>query len=397
MPRRFQQRAPSARERAPPRARAPAPRTAGSRPRRDPCGPHSPRPQRHAGDAREIARPPRSCAAFLDAHERVRARTGRRVGRRSSTTKSSGTCGSGSREQRRAGRRARSCAGARGTGRGARARRVLARRIAHVLREAVARVARVELAHARVTVHLGDDRGRRDRAVVRVAPDRCVRRRDLGHRVRVDQHVVGRSASADARRVACHEAARSTLMRSTSSSESSATRHGQRLAADLGVEALALARAVSCFESSRPGSCTRAGRTTAAATSGPAIGPTPTSSTPATKAQPVRSSARRSGNRRETRRDSAARARRRSMRAASSCAPRRGRRAASMRSQRASRARRQRDGELRAQLGERAHGRDRARRLAHASSASRAERCARARARGAAARAGARAPRISRW
>jgi hypothetical protein len=62
-----------------------------------------------------------------------------------------------------------------------------------VLREAVARVLRVELQHQGVAVHLGHDRGRGDRAVARVAADEGrLRHRQVGDRAGVDQHVIGR-------------------------------------------------------------------------------------------------------------------------------------------------------------------------------------------------------------
>src|SRR5439155_1340077 len=69
---------------------------------------------------------------------------------------------------------------------------VRARRVAHVAREAVARVAPVERAHERVAVHLGDDRGGGDRAHERVALGiGALRHREVGDLTPVDEHEAG--------------------------------------------------------------------------------------------------------------------------------------------------------------------------------------------------------------
>jgi hypothetical protein len=92
-----------------------------------------------------------------------------------------------------------------------------------------------------------------------------------------------------ARRIASRLAPR-VLRRSTSIDESSAT-HTATAWLRISRSSSSRCAAVSCLESSSPGRRTRAGSTTAAATSGPASGPTPTSSTPAiTRAPPANSS-----------------------------------------------------------------------------------------------------------
>ena len=213
-----------------------------------------------------------------------------------------------------------------------------------------------------------------------------------GNRARVDEHVVGRSREARSPRGASPRGSRrSVFRRSTSLDESSAT---QTATACSGSPRRAprAARRVSCFESSRPGSCTRAGSTTAAATSGPASGPTPTSSTPATtprarREQPPaqREQPRDAPRLAAARRRAGARARGELARAAARVA---------LQEPQPARLERGRDAERepRAQLGERPAGSDR--RRCSRSSLVRlvAVARARARARGAAARAGARAP-----
>src|SRR2546422_10115307 len=69
---------------------------------------------------------------------------------------------------------------------------VRARRVAHVAREAVARVTRVERAHDRVAVHLGDDRGGGDRAHERVTLRiRALWHREIGDLAPVDEYEAG--------------------------------------------------------------------------------------------------------------------------------------------------------------------------------------------------------------
>ena len=69
---------------------------------------------------------------------------------------------------------------------------VRARRVPHVAREAVARVAPVERAHERVAVHLGDDRGSGDRAHERVALGiGALRDREVGDLAPVDEYEAG--------------------------------------------------------------------------------------------------------------------------------------------------------------------------------------------------------------
>ena len=193
-------------------------------------------------------------------------------------------------------------------------------------------MARVELAHERVAVHLRHDRGGGDRAVARVAADeRRLRRRDrAGSCARRRARGRARTASPiTARRIASSLAPQHVqavhLVRRRAPRRTTAT----AWRADLARRAPRAAAAVSCFESSRPGSRTRAGSTTAAATSGPASGPTPTSSTPATRRAPAReepraaarTAARRAASRGAARRGARSSTRRERARAAARVAP----------------------------------------------------------------------------
>ena len=141
-------------------------------------------------------------------------------------------------------------------------------------------------------MHLGDDRGRRDRRRERVAVnDRELGQADAGDANRVDEEDVGRGrerhdgAAASPRRLARRMSSASMSRAATTPTPTASARR-----ADLAVRAARAPPASSFLESSRPGQDAPGGRITAAATTGPASEPRPASSTPAMRENPRRES-----------------------------------------------------------------------------------------------------------
>ena len=162
----------------------------------DVSGPDAGEPRQGARDLLGVAQP------LLDPHEGMRALPRRRVerllvhdevlGAGRDSHQSSVSCETGANERRWIGQAAEATQGA----------QVLARRVAHVAGEAVARVLAVEARHEGVAVHLRDDRCGRDRGVETVAAhDRRLRGLDARNAPRVDEDVIGRGARALRRRL----------------------------------------------------------------------------------------------------------------------------------------------------------------------------------------------------
>ena len=153
---------------------------------------------------------------------------------------------------------------------------------------AIARPARGEPGHCPVAHHLGDDRGRGDgEATPRRRPPRNARGRAAvaGSCRPRSPHPARPAAGPTARRIASMAACR-MFSRSISATEAAPTPISTRCARCRAAKAAARAAGESFLESSSSFArrrLTPRGNTTAAATTGPASGPRPTSSTPATR------------------------------------------------------------------------------------------------------------------
>ena len=167
------------------------------------------------------------------------------------------------------------------------------RAVALVARQSVAGINRVEFHHQPVAKHLGQHTRRGDRLTSRVALDYgLLRAWPIDGVAPVDEQIVGqqvirRAASCStAMRIASNDARR-ILMRSMVSTSTAAMAHAwahARISASKALRCFS----VSCFESVKPGRRQPWGRMTAAATTGPKIGPRPTSSSPAMRSAPRR-------------------------------------------------------------------------------------------------------------
>ncbi len=167
-----------------------------------------------------------------------------------------------------------------------RASRCCGHGVAHVALETVARMVEREAAHQPVARHLGDDRGCGDRRHDRVAADhRIAAASDVDLVAAVDEHMLRPV------RQRMHGPRQRPQRRAQDVVAIDARDRGDgdgdlRSGADLLEQHFALVRASASWNRSRPLGMRFGSRMTAAATTGPASGPRPASSQPATSWMP---------------------------------------------------------------------------------------------------------------
>ena len=229
---------------------------------------------------RACGRPPGRAASLRSAlQQRVVARADRsRLGR-----VVDGSLGAPCQQASRTGAKLRRCAGA-GAVRAQRGQ-VLGRRIALVAGEAVLRVQR-RAAHGtagRGAPWPGSTPPRSPSPWRRPRRSASAGTRSTRQPVAVDQHLRRQQAQALDRAAHRQHRGLQDVQRVDLLDAGLADAAAQRLGADLVVQPLARAPAVSTLESARPAIGRSSSRITAAATTGPASGPRPASSTPATR------------------------------------------------------------------------------------------------------------------